>query len=101
MELRHSQLVISIGSNISNPRQRLVATLFNNLEITYLNATNGKVWNLKLELNWDILVFLSLLVLNRWEAERSPHHVLLPAWELLDAPNHAALVGHVLDRANI
>lgn len=97
----HSYLVVSVLGNVSNPRQGLVATLLHDLEVSHLDATDGEVGDLKLELDRNVGVFLPLLVLNRWEPKCGSHHVLFPPRELLDAPDHATLVRHVLYSTHI
>mmetsp|Transcript_971 Transcript_971/g.2808 ORF Transcript_971/g.2808 Transcript_971/m.2808 type:complete len:88 (-) Transcript_971:1469-1732(-) len=41
--LRHSQLVVAVGRDVSHPRQCLVSALFDDFEITYLNAADCEV----------------------------------------------------------
>ena len=79
----------------------MVTTCLNNLKISYLNTTNGKVRNFKLKLNWDILILLSLFIFNRWETKCSSHHIFFSSWELFDTPDHATLIWNVLHCSNI
>lgn len=48
IRLCHSQLIVTVGSYVPHPRQRLVPTFFNNLQISNLDSTDSEVWNLKL-----------------------------------------------------
>jgi hypothetical protein len=47
--------ITSVLGDVSHPRESVVATLFNNLEISHLNTRNGIVWNFKLDSNGRLL----------------------------------------------
>ena len=93
----HSYLIFSILCDISDPWQSLIPTFFNDLQIADLNTTYSEIWNFKFQLNWYFRIFLSCFVFNRWKTKLSTHQVFFSSWELFDAPNHAALVWHILD----
>lgn len=84
----HSNLIVTVLSDVANPWQSLIATLFLNLKVSYLDATDSEVGNFELELDRHSRILLSLLCLDAGETELRPHHVLLATGELLDAPNH-------------
>lgn len=93
----HSNLVVSVLCYVSHPRECLVATLLHDFQVSDLNAADCEVGNLELNLDWHLGVFLSLFTFNAWESELCSHQELFPAWELLNAPDHAVLVRNVLD----
>ena len=96
-----SNLVISVLCDVSHPRKSLVTTFLDNFKISDLDATNCEIWYLELYLNWDLLVLLSLLILNWWEAELRSHVELLSTGELLNTPDHAAFIGDVFNSSDI
>ena len=66
-----------------------------------MDAADGEVWYLELELNWYFLEIVASFVLNRWETELSAHQELFTSRELLDDPNHAALIWYVFDCTHV
>mmetsp|Transcript_28252 Transcript_28252/g.45933 ORF Transcript_28252/g.45933 Transcript_28252/m.45933 type:complete len:319 (-) Transcript_28252:79-1035(-) len=104
--LCHSQLVITICRNISNPRQRLVTAPLDDLQIPNLNSRHSKVRYLKLDP--DRLLprrvhpsaatasfALRIIPGNTRQAKVRPHQILPSSVELLDRPDHAILVRQV------
>jgi hypothetical protein len=63
----HANLIITILSDVADPRKSLVAALLDNLEVAHLHARNCEVRDLELDLDWDSTVLLSLFDFNRWE----------------------------------
>lgn len=96
-----SNLVVSVLCDISNPRKSLVATFLDNFKISDLDTTYCEIWYLELYLNWDFLVLLSLLILNRWEPKLCSHVELLSTRELFDTPDHATFIGDVFNSSDI
>mmetsp|Transcript_20563 Transcript_20563/g.44645 ORF Transcript_20563/g.44645 Transcript_20563/m.44645 type:complete len:217 (+) Transcript_20563:228-878(+) len=94
--------------NISNPRQRLIPTFLNNLQIPHLNPRHGKVRDLKLDSNRLLprhvhpgttstatTLIIRLLSANARQAKVRPHQILSSTMELLNRPNHAILIGQI------
>ena len=97
----HSYLVFSILGNISNPRQGLISTLFDDLQVTHLNSTYCEIRDFEFQLNWYFRIFLSRFIFNGRKAKLSAHQIFFASRELFDAPNHATLVWYILDRSHI
>lgn len=97
----HSNLIVSILSNVAYPWQCLIATLFNNFEITNLNTTDCEVRYFKFYLNRNFLVVFTFLIFNRRKSKLSSHHKFFPSWKLLDNPNHARLIWYIFHCSNI
>mmetsp|Transcript_7224 Transcript_7224/g.9802 ORF Transcript_7224/g.9802 Transcript_7224/m.9802 type:complete len:224 (-) Transcript_7224:894-1565(-) len=110
--LSHSQLVVSISSDISHPRQGLVSTPFNNLEVTNLYATNSKIWNLKLDgygslpgvftrvVSLLLAATVSFTGTDGWQSKVSPHEIFSSTVKLLDVPNNSVFIREVGDVAD-
>ena len=97
----HSNLVISVLSDVANPWQGLVSALFYDFKISHLYSTHCKVWNLELDLNGYFLIIFSCFVLNGWESETRSHQELFTSRELLYTPYHTTFVGHILDCTHV
>ena len=97
----HSNLIVTILSDVANPRQSLITTFFLNLKVSYLDATDCEVGNFELKLDRHSWILLSLLCFDTWETELCSHHVFFAPWELLDAPDHGVLIRHILHSAHI
>ena len=93
----HSYLVFSILCDISYPRQGLISTFFDDLQVTHLNSTYREIRDFKLQLNWYFGIFLSCFIFNGRKTKLSTHQVFFASRELFDAPNHATLVRYILD----
>ena len=48
----HSQLIIAVRGDVSYPGQGLISALFDNLQISYLDAANGEVGDLEFDSDW-------------------------------------------------
>mmetsp|Transcript_238 Transcript_238/g.554 ORF Transcript_238/g.554 Transcript_238/m.554 type:complete len:355 (+) Transcript_238:196-1260(+) len=107
----HSQLIISIGRDISNPRQRLISAPLDDLQIPHLYSRNRKVRDLELDADGLLprrvhgpspasacsAASLPVRILpgDARQTEVRAHQVLPSPVELLDGPDHAILVGEV------
>ena len=49
-----SELIVAVLRNVADPWQRLVAALFNNLQISNLDTAHGEIWNFKFDLGRDL-----------------------------------------------
>ena len=56
----HAPIVITILCNIPYPRESLVTTLFDDLEVADLDTRHREVRNLKLHRNWRSLIDILL-----------------------------------------
>ena len=97
----HPNLVFAVLGDVPDPWQGLIATLFDDLEVTNLHARNSEVRYLKLDLDGNATVLLSLFCFNRGEPELGPHQEFLASSELLDTPNHRVRIWHILHCANV
>jgi hypothetical protein len=94
--LAHAQLVVAVHGDVAHPRQRLVARLLYDLQVTHLQPRHSEVWNLELHLDGGTPV-LRVLARDGGQAEVCTHQVLLGAGELLDGPDDGVAVGEVGD----
>mmetsp|Transcript_7049 Transcript_7049/g.17211 ORF Transcript_7049/g.17211 Transcript_7049/m.17211 type:complete len:226 (-) Transcript_7049:752-1429(-) len=103
MWLRHSQLIVSVRCYVPYPRQGLVTALFDDFQISHLNATHRKVRNFKIDTNGFLPRVFSLLLAvgidvrstDRGQSEMGSHQVFSPSVKLLNVPNDGVLVGQV------
>uniref|UniRef100_A0A1B0CLT8 Uncharacterized protein n=1 Tax=Lutzomyia longipalpis TaxID=7200 RepID=A0A1B0CLT8_LUTLO len=92
------ELVIAVLGDVTYPRECLVATLLDNLEIAHLDTAGSEVGNFKFHLNgWFPL---GVLTFNTWETKVGTHEVLLATWETFNRPNDGALLGGVADTSD-
>lgn len=59
--LLHSQLIVTISSDVAHPRQRLVSTLLHNLQISHLQSRGSVIRDLKVHRDGTHLVIVLLL----------------------------------------
>lgn len=82
--LIRSNLIISVLRDVSDPRERLVSALFDDLQVTNLNSGCCEIGNLELHGNWWFP--FKLIALDTRHAEVSSHEELFTARERLDVP---------------
>ena len=108
-----SELIVSILSDVSHPRQSLVARLLYDLQIShlqhqwhclllfynvsyncYLYARGRKIWNLKL----DIYGRLSLvqIPIHAWKEKLCLHEIFFSSGKWLDGPTNCILFWDIL-----
>lgn len=67
-----AQLIVTVLGNITNPGQRLVAALLNDLQITHLYARRGKVGNFEAHL-YGRFALSVILAFHAGQAEVGTH----------------------------
>lgn len=69
-------LILSVLGQIANPRECLVATPVHNLQVSDLESRYREVWDLEFNVNWVLLVLVSVRRFDCWQLEFGVHHVL-------------------------
>ena len=103
------ELVVAVLRDIAHPGQRLVAALFDNLEVAHLNAAHREVRNFELDLNdrvfgakldsptnLDGRFSFHFVGFDRGQTERGAHQKLLSARKTLHLPGDDRLFGQPL-----
>ena len=97
----HSNLVITVLSNVTNPWKCLISAFLHNLKVPNLNTTHSEIWDFKFYLDRNLWIFLSGFVLDGRKTKLGSHQKLFSTWELFDAPNHAVFIWNIFDCTNI
>jgi hypothetical protein len=69
-------IIVPVLGQVPHPWERFVPTLVHDLEIAHLEARHSKVRNLKLYIDWILLVFIAVWRFYCGQFELSIHHVL-------------------------
>lgn len=88
-----SELVGAVLSHVAHPRDSLVATLLEYLEV--LNAKSRNCEERNLEGDDDRALGLFLFTLDRWKTEVGTKRELLTTWELLDCPDERVIIRRI------
>ncbi len=97
----HPDLVVASLRDVTHPRQSRVATFLNDFEVPHLDTRDCEVRDFELDLDGSAGVLLSLIAFDRRKTELSSHQEFFASWELLYAPDHGVLIGHILDSADV
>uniref|UniRef100_A0A0E9XMI6 Uncharacterized protein n=1 Tax=Anguilla anguilla TaxID=7936 RepID=A0A0E9XMI6_ANGAN len=93
-----SQLVISVLSDVSNPRQGLISTFLNDLQVAHLDSRGSEVRDFKLHA--DGRFSFLVLGLHARQPKVRPHQVLLSTREGFDGPDDLAVLRYPLHAAH-
>ena len=91
----HSNLIISILSQVLHPWRGLVPTPVNNLQIPNLESRHCEKGNFELYVDRHFLVVVSLGRLDCGQLELCIQHVLLVPGKLLNGPFQGVVLWHV------
>lgn len=115
---RDLPIVVPVLRDIPHPGQSLIPALFNDLQVSDLNARHREVWNLEFDREWWSCGWLDVCkprwgdmsargrdksgwrrrtALDAWKTKVSSHEVLATTAELLDLPRKCGLVWDILD----
>jgi hypothetical protein len=76
--MTHLPIIIAVLGDISNPRQRLIPTFFNNLEIPNLDTRDRKVRDFKFDS--DGRSFLNVRVCFQVQRDESDEQIIGNKW---------------------
>ena len=91
----HSNLIVSIFSQIFYPWTCLVTTSIDDLQVPNLESWHCKEWNLKLYIDWHFLVIVSFWWFNCWKLEFCVQNVLFVSCKLFDCPLKSIILGNI------
>jgi len=93
----HSDLVISILCDISDPRESSVSTLFLDFKIPHLESTNCVIRNFEVQRNWLALELFSVWWNHCRKMESCCQEIFSLSWELLECPSNSFFIRDILD----
>ena len=93
--LDHSNVVVTIYSDIFHIRESLVSSLLLDLQVSNLDATDSEGRDVEFDTDWFLQVFLTIVVSNGRDKELESKVDFSLSREVLNIPNDAVLIRKV------